>query len=105
MMKNVLVIGGNRGIGLEIVKGMLFKGYKVLMGCWDEEVGFEVKKDIVGGDLYIIEMFFDNEIVIVDVFVWVEVVYGFVDIFINNVGILDDMLWKDVNFEMLVKLM
>ncbi|MEC9125721.1 MAG: SDR family NAD(P)-dependent oxidoreductase, partial [Pseudomonadota bacterium] len=74
MTKNVLVTGGNRGIGLEIVKGMLSKGYKVLMGCRDEEAGLEAKKDIVGGDLHIIEMPLDNETAIVDAFVRAEAV-------------------------------
>tara|TARA_B100000315_G_scaffold114229_1_gene104660 strand:- start:582 stop:1286 length:705 start_codon:yes stop_codon:yes gene_type:complete len=105
MTKNVLVTGGNRGIGLEIVKGMLSKGYKVLMGCRDEEAGLEAKKDIVGGDLHIIEMPLDNETAIVDAFVRAEAVYGPVDILINNAGILDDTPWKDVNSETLAKSM
>ncbi|MGK0527490.1 MAG: NAD(P)-dependent dehydrogenase (short-subunit alcohol dehydrogenase family), partial [Alteromonadales bacterium] len=105
MTKNVLVTGGNRGIGLEIVKGMLSKGYKVLMGCRDEEAGLEAKKDIVGGDLHIIEMPLDNETAIVDAFVRAEAVYGPIDILINNAGILDDTPWKDVNSETLAKSM
>lgn len=105
MTKNVLVTGGNRGIGLEIVKGMLSKGYKVLMGCRDEEAGLEAKKDIVGGDLHIIEMPLDNETAIVDAFVRAEAVYGPIDILINNAGILDDTPWKDVNSETMAKSM
>ncbi len=103
MTKNVLVTGGNRGIGLEIVKGMLSKGYKVLMGCRDEESGLEAKKDIVGGDLHVIEMPLDNETAIVDAFVRAEAVYGPIDILINNAGILDDTDWKEVNSESLAK--
>jgi NAD(P)-dependent dehydrogenase (short-subunit alcohol dehydrogenase family) len=60
MTKNVLVTGGNRGVGLEIVKGMVAHGYKVLMGCRDEDAGLKAKKDIVGGDLHVIEMPLDK---------------------------------------------
>ncbi|AGV53774.1 MULTISPECIES: SDR family NAD(P)-dependent oxidoreductase [Alteromonas] len=105
MTKNVLVTGGNRGIGLEIVKGMLSKGYKVLMGCRDEESGLEAKKDTVGGDLHIIEMPLDNETAIVDALVRAEAVYGPIDILINNAGVLDDTPWDEVNAETLAKSM
>jgi len=105
MTKNVLVTGGNRGIGFEIVKGMLAKGYKVLMGCRDEESGLEAKKDLVGGDLHIIEMPLDNETAIVDAFVRAEAVYGPIDILINNAGVLDNTPWDEVNAEMLTKSM
>jgi len=105
MTKNVLVTGGNRGIGLEIVKGMLSKGYKVLMGGRDEESGLEAKKDTVGGDLHIIEMPLDNETAIVDALVRTEAVYGPIDILINNAGVLDDTPWDEVNAETLAKSM
>ena len=105
MTKNVLVTGGNRGIGLEIVKGMLSKGYKVLMGCRDEESGLEAKKDTVGGDPHIIEMPLDNETAIVDALVRAEAVYGPIDILINNAGVLDDTPWDEVNAETLAKSM
>lgn len=105
MTKNVLVTGGNRGIGLEIVKGMLSKGYKVLMGCRDEESGLEAKKDTVGGDLHIIEMPLDNETAIVDALVRAEAVYGPIDILINNAGVLDNTPWDEVNAETLAKSM
>ena len=42
----VFVTGGNRGIGLEIVRGYAKAGCKVLMGCRDEDAGEEVKQDI-----------------------------------------------------------
>lgn len=99
MTKNVLVTGGNRGIGLEIVKGMIAEGYKVLMGCRDEDAGLEAKKDIVGGDLHVIEMPLDNESAIVDAFTRAEAVYGPIDILINNAGVLDDTQWTDVTTE------
>lgn len=105
MTKNVLITGGNRGIGLEIVKGMLSKGYKVLMGCRDEESGLEAKKDTVGGDLHIIEMPLGNETAIVDALVRTEAVYGPIDILINNAGVLDNTPWDEVNAETLAKSM
>lgn len=99
MTKNVLVTGGNRGVGLEIVKGMVAEGYKVLMACRDEDAGLEAKKDIVGGDLHVIEMPLDNESAIVDAFTRAEAVYGPIDILINNAGVLDDTQWTDVTSE------
>ena len=99
MTKNVLVTGGNRGVGFEIVKGMVAEGYKVLMGCRDEDAGLEAKKDIVGGDLHVIEMPLDNESAIVDAFTRAEAVYGPIDILINNAGVLDDTQWTDVTSE------
>lgn len=105
MTKNVLVTGGNRGIGFEIVKGMLSKGYKVLMGCRDEESGLEAKKELVGGDLHVIEMPLDNETAIVDAFVRAEAVFGPIDILINNAGVLDDTPWQEVTAESLAKSM
>lgn len=99
MTKNVLITGGNRGVGFEIVKGMVAEGYKVLMGCRDEDAGLEAKKDIVGGDLHVIEMPLDNESAIVDAFTRAEAVYGPIDILINNAGVLDDTQWTDVTSE------
>lgn len=99
MTKNVLVTGGNRGVGLEIVKGMLSEGYKVLMACRDEDAGEEAKKDIVGGDLHVIEMPLDNESAIVDSFTRAEAVFGPIDILINNAGVLDDTSWDEVTSE------
>ena len=84
---------------------MLSKGYKVLMGCRDEESGLEAKKDTVGGDLHIIEMPLDNETAIVDALVRAEAVYGPIDILINNAGVLDDTPWDEVNAETLAKSM
>lgn len=53
----------------------------------------------MGGDVYVIEMFLDKEVIIVDLFVRVEVVFGFMDVVINNVGVFDKMLWEDVSGE------
>lgn len=105
MTKNVLVTGGNRGIGLEVVKGLLQEGYKVLLACRDEESGLEAKKDIVGGDLHVIEMPLDNETAIVDAFVRAEAVFGPIDILVNNAGVLDDTYWRDVSAEQFAKSM
>ena len=88
MTKTVFVTGGNRGIGLEIVRGFAKAGHKVLMGCRDEDEGNEVKQDIVGGDVHVIEISLNNEQAIIDPFVRAQAVYGGVDILVNNAGVL-----------------
>ena len=37
---NIVVIGGNRGVGFEIVKNCLLKGYQVALACKEEDVSF-----------------------------------------------------------------
>ncbi|GGW87694.1 SDR family NAD(P)-dependent oxidoreductase [Alteromonas halophila] len=88
MTKTVFVTGGNRGIGFEIVRGFAKAGYKVMMGCRDEDEGNEVKEDIVGGDVHVIEMSLSNEQGIIDALTRATAVYGGIDILVNNAGVL-----------------
>jgi len=105
MTKTVLVTGGNRGIGLEVVKAMVNKGYKVLLGCREESSGEEAKAEIPGADLHVIEMPLDNENSIVDAIVSAEAVFGPIDILINNAGVLDNTPWEEVSTDALAKSM
>lgn len=107
MTKTVFVTGGNRGIGLEIVRGFAKAGHKVLMGCRDEDEGNEVKQDIVGGDVHVIELSLNNEQAVIDPFVRAQAVYGGVDILVNNAGVLcrdgiNDVSMDDVSAAMQV---
>lgn len=103
MTKNVMVTGGNRGIGLEIVRAFAQQGHKVLLACRDEESGEAAKQDIVGGDVHVIEMPLDNEQGIIDPYVRAEAVYGPIDILINNAGMLDDSDWDSLNTKSLTE--
>ncbi len=102
MTRTVFVTGGNRGIGLEIVRGFAKAGYKVLMGCRDEDEGKEVREDIVGGDVHVIELSLSNEQALTDSLVRAQAVYGGVDILVNNAGVLcrdgiEEVSMSDVN--------
>lgn len=46
---NIVVIGGNKGVGFEIVKNCLKKGYQVALVCKEEDVSFsyEMRKKIL----------------------------------------------------------
>ncbi len=44
-MKTILVIGGNKGVGLEVVKAGLQKGYRVAVACKEPEDFFPIKVD------------------------------------------------------------
>lgn len=43
-MKNVVVIGGNKGVGYEVVKECLAKGYRVALSCKEPESEFPIKE-------------------------------------------------------------
>lgn len=44
-MKNIIIIGGNRGVGHEIVQTCLKEGYKVALACKEFEVPFSEEDD------------------------------------------------------------
>lgn len=48
MTKTALVTGGNRGLGLEVVKELADAGYKVLLGCRDVSSGQEAAANLSG---------------------------------------------------------
>lgn len=44
-MKNIIVIGGNRGVGYEVVKSCLQKGYRVALVCKENDFSFPFETD------------------------------------------------------------
>ncbi|MEQ5807293.1 SDR family NAD(P)-dependent oxidoreductase [Alteromonas sp. NFXS44] len=105
MTSTVLVTGGNRGIGLEIVRGYAQAGLKVLLGCRDEEAGEEIKKDIVGKDIQIIEINLSNEAAAKENIMRAQAIYGGVDVLVNNAGVLHEEDWQDVSSDSLKEAM
>ena len=105
MTSTVLVTGGNRGIGLEIVRGYAQAGFKVLLGCRDEEAGEEIKKDIVGKDIQIIEINLSNEAAAKENIMRAQAIYGGVDVLVNNAGVLHEEDWQDVSSDSLKEAM
>ena len=101
----VFITGGNRGIGLEIVRGYAKAGCKVLMGCRDEDAGEKVKQDIVGADIQVIEMDLSSEQAIVDNITRASAVFGRIDVLVNNAGVMDDANWKDLDLAKLKRSM
>ena len=97
MTKTVLVTGGNRGIGFEIVRGYAKEGYKVLLACRDEDSGNEAKEEIVGGDVHVIKLSLANEQSIIDPIVRAEAVYGPIDILVNNAGMMHDASYSELS--------
>ena len=92
----VFVTGGNRGIGLEIVRGFAKEGCKVLLGCRDENDGEKAIEDIVGADVQVIEMDLSNDQQVMDTIVRAEAVYGRIDVLVNNAGVMDDDEWQNL---------
>ncbi|OFC69364.1 SDR family NAD(P)-dependent oxidoreductase [Alteromonas confluentis] len=97
MTKTVLVTGGNRGIGLEIVRGFAKQGYKVLLGCRREEDGEDVKKDIVGKDIQVVELDLSNTASVKEHMNRAMAVYGNIDVLVNNAGIMEDGAWEELD--------
>lgn len=96
MTSTVFVTGGNRGIGLEIVRGYAKAGCKVLLGCRDEEEGNAAKEDIVGADIQVIEIDLNNPASIAESAIRAEAVFGGVDILVNNAGVLKNRSWEEM---------
>lgn len=88
MTRIAMVTGGNRGIGLEIVKGFSKQGYKVILACRDEEQGKASLEDIEAPDVHVIEMDLSSQPSIDEGFTQATAVFGDIDILVNNAGVL-----------------
>lgn len=90
MTKIALVTGANRGIGLEIVKGLSKQGHKVLMAVRDVENAKEVIADEALKDVHPIELDLTDENSVNDGVTKAQAVFGRVDILVNNAGVFHD---------------
>jgi NAD(P)-dependent dehydrogenase (short-subunit alcohol dehydrogenase family) len=91
--KIALVTGGNRGIGLEICKQLIQKGYAVVMGSRDLKKGEEALQtfnDILsaGEKPKVCQLDMTDTSSISQAAQWMEKEYGRLDLLINNAGIL-----------------
>jgi NAD(P)-dependent dehydrogenase (short-subunit alcohol dehydrogenase family) len=84
-----LVTGGNRGIGIELVKQLALNGFKVILTSRDPEMGNEAVQKLKQLDLDVsfVEMDVTNQESIHQAAVTVNEKYGRLDVLINNAGV------------------
>lgn len=102
--KIALVTGGNRGIGLAIVKGLLDKGMTVLMGCRDTSAGQEAAKSL-NGNVHVVPLDLSSEQSLAVSIEFISQHFPHIDILINNAAILDDTNLSQISYEGLVESM
>lgn len=88
--KVALVTGGNRGIGFEVVKQLVLKGYSVILTSRDRDKGLKAlqKFDTLKADIIYLEMDLDNQESIQKAAQIVNERYGRLDVLINSAGII-----------------
>src|SRR5215212_8936322 len=84
-----LVSGGNRGIGLEIVRQLAEMGTTVILGSRDEEQG-QAAAEGLSGDVVVKQLDVADEKSIDRLASFVEDELGRLDILVNNAGIAND---------------
>lgn len=84
-----LVSGGNRGLGLEIVRQLAGKGIAVILGSRDEEAGRVAAEDIEG-DVHVRRLDVTDEKSVERLAGSIENEFGRLDILVNNAGIAND---------------
>ena len=85
-MKIALVTGGNRGIGLEICKQLQARGFTVVMGSRDMEKGMAAAVSL-GKNVIAKQLDVTNEDSIQNLYKYLKLEIGNLDILINNAGI------------------
>lgn len=87
--KNVLITGGNKGIGFELAKQLAEKNFQVLLGSRDRVRGQNAVSSLqnLGIDVRFVELDVDNPESIQHAVEYVQVTYDRLDVLINNAGI------------------
>ena len=84
-----LVSGGNRGIGLEIVRQLADRGMKVILGSRDEEQGRAAAK-MLSGNVVASQLDVGDEESVARLATSVEDEFARLDVLVNNAGISND---------------
>ena len=94
-----LVSGGNRGIGLEIVRQLADRGITVILGSRDEEQGRAAAKGL-SGDVVAKQLDVTDDESVARLAASVEDDYGRLDILVNNAGISNDDGQRGMNADL-----
>lgn len=86
MNKIILISGGNRGIGLGIIKKLADQGHMVIMGSRNLEKGREASKEIPAL-VHVVQLDVTNEKDIYHTVNYIEKQFGKLDVLINNAGV------------------
>ena len=89
MTRVALVTGGNRGIGLEICRGLLARGMRVVMTCRDAAAGAAVAGEL-GAGLAVMQADVCDPASVRALASRVESELGRLDVLVNNAGVLID---------------
>ena len=83
-----LVTGGNKGIGLEIVRGLLQAGCRVYLGAREAGKGQQVVAELAAvGDVHFLEVDLTNQATLTAAAAHLQREEGHLDILVNNAGI------------------
>ena len=86
--KIALVTGGNKGIGLEIVRGLLRAGCRVYLGAREAAKGQQVVAELaLEGEILFLELDLTNQASLGAAAARVQHEHGHLDILVNNAGI------------------
>ncbi len=94
-----LVSGGNRGIGLEIVRQLAGRGITVILGSRDEESG-RASAWGLSGDVVVRQLDVTDEGSVARLASFVEDDFGRLDILVNNAGISNDDGQRGMNADL-----
>lgn len=93
-MKIAIVSGGNRGLGLEAVKQLAMKGFKVYLGSRDLEKGQKALNQLLADDpnlhIELIQLDVTKSASIKAAASKVKDEYGHLDVLVNNAGVMLD---------------
>ncbi|GAL35048.1 short chain dehydrogenase [Vibrio maritimus] len=102
--KVALVTGGNRGIGLAIVKGLSEHGFNVVLGCRDINTSEALAKSI-GANVVAVELDLSSYDTRQRAISNITKRFPKIDVLINNAGVLEDTPFTELSSEALMSSM